>query len=288
MEKKDKIHHPAIKMKAKAAKKLAELKHCCIPKTVVKTEVIEHEDGASSIVNPDIKPNGNGKFGKEGSYYKELKAKRVAYLKSNYSGKFRKSGHRIRRKQPWYMLTSGKCYNYEERKTSYGAATMCFRIKSESQKLYERTLIPRFTREELIIRLLSAKLKDWEDKNKRPIPENDIQQHMFKEYSMKLWETAKEEAEKKIKAFIANIGKRVKVFARYKKDLNGYPHEIMQIKSDGSKFITDDGKFTNPKSKVVAKVQRKADVLYKENPELVALKIVDGSQECIITPRIAA
>lgn len=264
MEKKNKIHHPATKMKAKAAKKLAELKHCCIPKTVAKTE-----------------------FGKEGDYYKELKAKRVAYLKSNYSGKIIK-GHRIRRKQPWYMLTKGKCYNYEERKTSYGAATMCFKVKSESQKLYERTLIPRFTREELIIRLLSAKLKDWENKNERPIPENDPQQHMFKEYSMKLWETAKEEAEKKIKAFIANIGKRVKVFARYKKDLNGYPHEIMQIKSDGSKFITDDGKFTNPKSKVVAKVQRKADVLYKENPELVALKIVDGSQECIITPRIAA
>lgn len=167
MENKNKTKHPTVKAKAKTAKKLAEIKHCCIPTTVVKTEVVEYEDGTTHVVNPNIKPNGNGKFGKEGDYYKELKAKRVEYLKNNYSGKIIK-GHRIRRKQPWYILTHGKCYNYEEREFSWGKHTAAFKIKSERQIFHERTIVPKFTKEELIIRLLSTRLKDWETKNPKP------------------------------------------------------------------------------------------------------------------------
>ena len=170
MEKNKKIKHPAVKMKKKRAKLLAQLTYCCIPATVVKTEVVEYEDGTKQVVNPDIKSNGNGTFGTAGKYYKEIKAKRVAYLNEAYSGKSVK-GHKRRRKQPWYMLTKGKCYNYEERKTPYGTRTDSFRVKSEQKIFHDMYNIPKLTKEELVTRLLSAKMQDWEKKN--PKPEKD-------------------------------------------------------------------------------------------------------------------
>lgn len=171
MEKNKKIKHPAVKMKKKRAKLLAQLTYCCIPATVVKTEVVEHEDGTKQVVNPDIKSNGNGTFGTADKYYREIKAKRVAYLNEAYSGKSVK-GHKRRRKQPWYMLTKGKCYNYEERKTSYGTRTDSFRVKSEQKIFHDIYNIPKLTKEELVTRLLSAKMQDWEKKNPKPSKDN--------------------------------------------------------------------------------------------------------------------
>ena len=173
MKEKNKTKHSAIKMKAKKAKLLARLTYCCIPSTVVKTQTIEYEDGTAQVVNPDIKPNGNGTFGKEGEYYKELKAKRQKYLNENYSGKTIK-GHKIRRKQPWYMLTRNKCYNYEERKFDWGTKTEAFRVESEYSKMYKRVEVPKFTKEELVIRLLSAKTDKWEKKNPKPEKEGNL------------------------------------------------------------------------------------------------------------------
>lgn len=208
MENKNKTKHPAVKAKAKAAKKLAELKHCCIPKTVVKTEVVEYEDGTTHVVNPNIKPDGNGKFGKEGDYYKELKAKRVEYLKNNYSGKIIK-GHRIRRKQPWYMLTRGKCYNYEEREFSWGKCTKAFRVKSESKMFHDNTIVPKFTKEELIIRLLSTKLKDWETKNPKPSKED-----LFYWQEIKPWINNYQQYHTKITRQMGLLGKVGNVFQK--------------------------------------------------------------------------
>lgn len=167
MEKNKKIKHPAVKMKKKKAKLLAQLTYCCIPATVVKTEVVEYENGTKQVVNPDIKSNGNGTFGTAGKYYKEIKAKRVTYLNEAYSGKSVK-GHKRRRKQPWYMLTKGKCYNYEERKTPYGTRTDSFRVKSEQKIFHDMYNIPKLTKEELVTRLLSAKMQDWEKKHPKP------------------------------------------------------------------------------------------------------------------------
>lgn len=179
-KKKEKIKCPAVHMKRKQARKLAELKHCCIPSTIVKTETVEYEDGTVQVVNPDIKSNGNGTFGKEGAYYKELKAKRQEYLNKNYSGRVIK-GHKIRRKQPWYMLTKSKCYNYEERTTTWGKMSKAFRVESEYSKIYKRTEIPKLTKRESTIQLLSAKMEAWEKKN--PMPSKD----MFYWQEMKPW-----------------------------------------------------------------------------------------------------
>lgn len=180
MEKNKKIKHPAVRMKKKRANLLAQLTYCCIPATVVKTEVVEYEDGTKQVVNPNIKSNGNGTFGTAGKYYREIKAKRVAYLNEAYSGKSVK-GHKRRRKQPWYMLTKGKCYNYEERKTSYGTRTDSFRVKSEQKIFHDMYNIPKLTKEELVTRLLSAKMQDWEKKD--PMPPKD----MFYWQEMKPW-----------------------------------------------------------------------------------------------------
>lgn len=181
-KKKEKIKCPAVRMKKKQARKLANLKHCCIPATVVKlVEVKDEETGeVIQVVNPDIKSNGNGTFGKEGAYYRELKAKRQEYLNKNYSGKTAK-GHKTRRKQPWYMLTKGKCYNYKGKTATWGKMSKTFRVESEYSKMYKCTEIPKLTKGELTIRLLSARIKAWEMKN--PMPPKD----MFYWQEMKPW-----------------------------------------------------------------------------------------------------
>lgn len=161
----EKKKHPAVKMKAKRERKLAILKHCCIPATKIKTEIVEYEDGTQQVVNPKINPNGNGPIGKASDDYKELRAARKEYLRKHFKQK-------KRRKQPWYMLTRGKCYNYEERKTQYGTRTDYFRVESEYSQLYKRTIVPKFTKEELTIRLLSAKMNDWEKKDPMPSKED--------------------------------------------------------------------------------------------------------------------
>lgn len=181
MENSKNTKYPAVKMKEKRNKKLLRLKHCCIPATCVKTETIELEDGTTMVVNPDIKPNGNGTFGKAGQSYKDLKKARIKSLKSLFIKKG--NGYcKIRRKQPWYTLMRKKHYIYEERKESYGSRTDYFKKKSEYFSMYKRTIIPKFTREELIIRLLSAKLADWEKKNPRPSKDS-----MFYWQEMKPW-----------------------------------------------------------------------------------------------------
>lgn len=158
-------------MKAKKVKLLKALKHCCIPATTIKTKTVEFEDGTKQVVNPNIKPNGNGPFGKAADYYKELRAKRKKYLSTNFSGKIIRC-HKKKSKQPWYTLRRGKCYNYEERKQSWGSLLKAFRVESEYYSMYKRTIVPKFTREELTIRLLSAKLSDWEKKNPMPTKDN--------------------------------------------------------------------------------------------------------------------
>ena len=89
-EKKKRIHVKAVRMKKKTLKKLNDQKHCCIPEYIkAPTEDVEYKC-------PFI----------------DIKKARIAYLKTHYRAK-------KKRNAPWYMLTSGKCYNYEERQKSF-------------------------------------------------------------------------------------------------------------------------------------------------------------------------
>lgn len=171
-----KERHPAIKMKKRRNKKLETLRYNCIPKASVKTEIVEYEDNTTATINPNIKPNGNGIFGDAGKYYRDMKFERIKYLNKHY-----KHSKYTRRRRPWYYLTKGICKNYETRNVSWGEHTTYWRTKSEMGIFNDKYTIPRFTREELVIRLLDEKVKKWVTKHPYP------NQGLFYEKEMPLY-----------------------------------------------------------------------------------------------------
>jgi len=217
--------------------------------------------------------------------YDEVKAKYKAWNKEHYSGL-----KHSKRKSPWYVMTSGKQYNFETRKTSWGEHTDYFRVLSEAGKFHNLHTISKTTHEQYKERLIEAKLKDWEKKHPRPIPKDDKQKDLFEAQFMVPWVDEHTKAREEIIKFVDNIGNRAKVYARYEHDVgtnNLYPTKIMELRSDGKKLISDTGNHANFDSTVVRKVQRAANAIKAKDSKLIALKIVDKNQELIVIPKAA-
>ena len=272
---------PAVAARRKAAATLRHKKEClghatnsCIPKKVDNPNITINEEGKPVLnYNLDaLKP------------YREMKERWQMWNKKHYRGK-----KHSKRNKPWYMMTTGRCYNYEERPLGEnGKQTAYFRVKSEAGQFHDRYIIPKMTRTRYNELLVEAKLKDWEKKHPRPIPKDDAQKDLFEAQFMVPWVDEHTKAREKIIEFVNNIGNRAKVYARYEGDV-GYPTKVMELKSDGSKFMIIDGKYTNHLDSVnIRRVQRAANLMHEDNPKLVALKIVDKNQECILVPAQAA
>lgn len=268
----------AVAARRKAAATRQHKKEClghatnsCIPK---------------KVDNPNITINKEGKLVLDYNLdalapYREIKAKWQKWNKEHYRGK----RHSVRKK-PWYTLLSGRCFNYEERPMGEnGKQVAYFRVKSEMGKFYDRTIIPKMTRTKYNDLLIEAKLKDWEKKHPRPIPKDDAQKDLFEAQFMVPWVAEHTKARERIVEFVNNIGNRAQVYARYIGD-TGYPHKIMNVRSDGKPFMIIDGKYNNYESSVINRVQRAANSLHENNPRLIALKVIEGSKECIVVPHI--
>lgn len=123
--------------------------------------------------------------------YRKLKEERIQYLKNNYSGK-KNTIH----KTPWFMLTKGKQYNYEQRKELWGTQTDYFKVDSEMKKLTKRHVILRGVRGECKLELYTEhKLNKWIKRNPKPCDDRDL----FVDQYLPKWENSKKEAEIQIK-----------------------------------------------------------------------------------------
>lgn len=211
-------------------------------------------------------------------YHKDIKKRWMEWNKKHYSGR-----RFTKRKTPWYMMTTGKQYNYEERTMPYGQCVNYFRVKSEAAIF--NNCHHRLSHEQYLKRLIEAKLKDWEKKHPRPIPYSDTEKDLFEPLFMNKWHEEKDCAEQKIIEFVHKIGSKVLIYARYVDDI-GYPHKIAEFRSDHSKLSILDGAYTNHLfSKTVQKAQKIANALAKQEPNFIALRVVDGNQNCILIPQ---
>lgn len=211
-------------------------------------------------------------------YHRELRRRMIEWNKKHYSGLYLR-----KRKQPWYMITSGKQYNYEQRTEPYGEAVQYYRIKSQAAKAYEKTVNKKLTHEEYKKRLIQAKLNDWIRKNPCPIDTTSQQKDLFESEYLPKWNEAKEKMLKNICDIVENIGNKVFVYARYKGD-DTYYRKIMEFKSDGRKLMILDGSYANHMwSKSIKRAQKRANLLGKDD-NFVSLMVVDGNQKCILVP----
>lgn len=118
--------------------------------------------------------------------YNTVKNNRKAYLKAHFA---------IRSKKlPWYMLTKGKCKNYEERMKSWGACVDYFDVPSETKVMSEQVVIKRIGSTNFMERLAQHKLAKWVRKHPAPCNEMDL----FKNEFLEPW---KEERDKALEHF---------------------------------------------------------------------------------------
>lgn len=217
--------------------------------------------------------------------HREIKRRCIEWNNTHYSGlNFGVSyKYKTRRKKPWYMITTGKQYNYEERKEPYGTAVNYYRVLSQAAKAYNKTITKRLTHEQYKQRLIQAKLNDWVRKNPCPIDTTSQQKDLFEEHYLSKWNEAKEKMLENITNAVENMGNRVSVYARYKNDM-GYSKKIMEFKSDGRNLMILDGAYANHMwSNSIKRAQKRANLLGKDD-NFVSVMVVDGKQKCILIP----
>lgn len=125
--------------------------------------------------------------------YNTVKNNRKAYLKAHFSIRFKK--------QPWYMLTKGKCKNYEERMKSWGACVDFYDVPSEVKSMYEKNTNKRIGSANFMERLAQHKLAKWVRKHPAPCDESDL----FKNEFLKPWEEERDKALEHFRDVVVSI-----------------------------------------------------------------------------------
>lgn len=112
--------------------------------------------------------------------YDQAKQARKEYLKKNY---------RLSKK-PWFMLVSGKQYNYETRHESWGDHTKWFRKPSETKILHDKNTNKSIGRAKYMESLAQHKLNKWIRNNPKP----DDKQNLFYKEFLEDWEKERDKA----------------------------------------------------------------------------------------------
>lgn len=103
------------------------------------------------------------------------------------------------------------------------------------------------------------KLKKWEKKNPRPVPEDAKQKDLFEEQFVRPWEAERDSALERIRDFVVSVYDKLPLTGRYKnanekfvekpvaeiKDINGEGHKINELDPKKSKLLEKAQKITN-------------------------------------------
>lgn len=123
--------------------------------------------------------------------YDQAKQARKEYLKKNY---------RLSKK-PWFMLVSGKQYNYETRHESWGDYTKWFRKPSETKILHDKNTKKSTGRVKYMESLAQHKLNKWIRNNPKP----DDKQNLFYKEFLEAWEKERDEALEHFRDVVVSI-----------------------------------------------------------------------------------
>ena len=125
--------------------------------------------------------------------YNTIKNKRKEYLKTHFSGRSKK--------QPWYMLTKGKCKNYEERAMSWGQCVNNFKVPSETKVMNERLVVKRMGKAAFMESVVQHKLTKWVRKHPAPCDEKDL----FKKEFLDPWKEERDKALERFRDVVVSI-----------------------------------------------------------------------------------
>lgn len=123
--------------------------------------------------------------------YDQAKQARKEYLKKNY---------RLSKK-PWFMLVSGKQYNYETRHESWGDHTKWFRKPSETKILHDKNTKKSTGGVKYMESLAQHKLNKWIRNNPKP----DDKQNLFYKEFLEDWEKERDKALEHFRDVVVSI-----------------------------------------------------------------------------------
>lgn len=217
--------------------------------------------------------DGNGKkWSNPSKDYTDIKNRRIEYLKAHFNSKHR-------RNIPWFILTYGKQYNYEERKASFGMHTDYFRVPSEQKIFHDKYTLPKMNCVEYMEKLVQHKLAKWERKNPCPVKTDGPEKDLFEAEYLPNWKHQREKAEERIRDFVVSVYDKLQLTGRYERNDNEfYEQEVTKLKDvdgEGHKINELDPK----KSKLLKKAKKITNTEKKRKPNLVSTNLKDHKKK---------
>lgn len=210
--------------------------------------------------------------------YNTVKNNRKAYLKAHFSIRFKK--------QPWYMLTKGKCKNYEERMKSWGACVDFYDVPSEVKSMCEKNTNKRIGSANFMERLAQHKLAKWMRKHPAPCDESDL----FKNEFLKPWEEERDKALERFRNVVVSTYFKLKIYGRYSQRDSGYPKLIGIIENKTTELFNKNVTQLNTDSIILDRACKIVNIEAKRNKNLIGGRLEDpnGKNGIIIIPKLVA
>ena len=210
--------------------------------------------------------------------YNTVKNNRKAYLKAHFSIRFKK--------QPWYMLTKGKCKNYEERMKSWGACVDFYDVPSEVKSMCEKNTNKRIGSANFMERLAQHKLAKWMRKHPAPCDESDL----FKNEFLKPWEEERDKALERFRNVVVSTYFKLKIYGRYSQRDSGYPKLIGLIDNKTTELFNKNVTQLNTDSVILDRACKLVNIEAKRNKNLIAGRLEDpnSKQGILIIPKLVA
>lgn len=210
--------------------------------------------------------------------YNTVKNNRKAYLKAHFSIRFKK--------QPWYMLTKGKCKNYEERMKSWGACVDFYDVPSEVKSMCEKNTNKRIGSANFMERMAQHKLAKWVRKHPAPCDESDL----FKNEFLKPWEEERDKALERFRNIVVSTYFKLKLYGRYSQRDNGYPKLIGIIENKTTELFNKNVTQLNKDSIILDRARKIVNIEAKRNKNFIGGRLEDpnGKNGIIIIPKLVA
>lgn len=212
--------------------------------------------------------------------YNTVKNNRKVYLKTHFSVRSKK--------RPWYMLTKGKCKNYEERIMSWGACVDYFSVDSEIKRYNKRTTNKQMGCADFMERMAQHKLEKWVRKHPAPCDERDL----FNKEFLDPWKEERDKALERFRDVVVSTYCKLKVYGRYSQydGGDGYPKLIGFVKNKTTELFGTNVNYLNKNSIILSRAYKIVNIEAKKNKNFIGGRLEDpnGIQGRLIIPRIAA
>ena len=150
-------------------------------------------------------------------------------------------------------------------------------------------LRPVPTKEDRIRITEELKIKKWEKRHPRPVPENADQKDIFENQFVPEREALREKELQRIRDFVVSVYDKLKLTGRFKKSEDKFEEKQVAELKDNRQEGNEINELDPKKSKLLKKAQKVTNKIAKKDKKLVCTNLKDhkGKKGRIILPKAA-